>query len=90
MQPLGEALFHLRLLGLMAKTTDVDLVEAFAAGQISEEDWAEMINQCRACGCVEKCQRWLAAHDHAEAAPEGCNNADRLQQLHAKKEPVGG
>lgn len=83
MQPLGDSRVHLRLLGLMAKTVDADLVEAFAEGEITPEEWAGMVNRCRACGCVERCERWLAAHDHAEEAPEGCNNADRLGSLRA-------
>ncbi len=81
MQPLGDALVHLRLLGLMAKTVDVDLAEAFAEGKITPEEWAKMVNRCRACGCVERCERWLACHEHSADAPEGCNNANRLRSL---------
>ncbi|MEL0437533.1 DUF6455 family protein [Phycobacter sp. K97] len=81
MQPLGDALVHLRLFGLMAKTVDVDLAKAFADGKISPAEWARMVNRCRACDCAEKCERWLAVHEHASEAPDGCNNADRLRSL---------
>lgn len=86
MQPLGDALVHLRLLGLMAKTVDVDLAKAFAEGEITPEDWANMVNRCRACACVEKCERWLATHEHALEAPVECNNANCLRSLRASED----
>ena len=86
MHPLGDALYHLRLLGLMGKTTEADLVAAFEAGRISSEDWADMVNRCRACEGIETCERWLATHESAEEAPGCCKNAKVLLRLRAEKE----
>ena len=86
MQPLGDALYHLRLLGLMGKTTGSDLTTAFSEGLISSEDWAFMINRCRACSCTVTCERWLGAHENAELPPECCNNSGVLKSLRAEME----
>ncbi|MEP2716822.1 DUF6455 family protein [Pseudophaeobacter sp.] len=90
MQPLGDAMHHLQLLARMGKTLGADLVEAFEKGEISAEDWAEMITSCRGCETPEGCRHWLEAQERraertagAEAPmpPHSCCNAARLMQL---------
>ncbi len=73
----------------MGQTTGADLVAAFAEGRISSHDWAHMINQCRACGCPEKCEGWLALTESAERTPEYCANAAELVRLRGEIERPG-
>ncbi|MCD9149508.1 DUF6455 family protein [Pseudophaeobacter flagellatus] len=87
MHPLGEPMQHLQLLARMAKALGVDLTEAFHRGEISAEDWAEMITSCCGCDGPEGCKRWLDAQERAGGAvPAGlplgqCCNAARLLHL---------
>ena len=87
MHPLGDAMQHLQLLARMGKHLGADLVEAFEAGKITQEDWAEMITSCRGCDAPEGCRSWLENQDHTEVAakaarpPAYCCNAARLLKL---------
>ncbi len=81
MQPLGDPLYHLRLMARMGQAAGTDLTGAFAAGKISHEDWAALITRCRGCAVPDQCEAFLAAHEHAEAPMPGCRNADALVQL---------
>lgn len=87
MHPLGDAMEHLQLMARMGKHLGTDLVEAFEAGKISQEDWAEMITSCRGCDGPEGCRTWLdaqerAAEGQAESQPPAhCRNAARLLRL---------
>lgn len=87
MHPLGDAMQHLQLMARMGKHLGTDLAEAFEAGKISAEDWAEMITSCRGCDAPEGCRRWLEDQDRAEDAekspvpPGYCCNAARLLSL---------
>ncbi|WP_264210425.1 DUF6455 family protein [Leisingera thetidis] len=81
MQPLGDPLYHLRLMARMGRTVGADLNGAFAAGEIRHRDWAAMITRCRGCTSPEQCEAFLAAHEHAEAPMPGCRNAAALMQL---------
>ncbi|WP_291737705.1 DUF6455 family protein [Leisingera sp. F5] len=81
MQPLGDPLYHLRLMARMGQAVGADLTSAFAAGDISHADWAAMITRCRGCGATDQCEAFLTAHDHAGAPMPGCRNADVLMQL---------
>jgi len=89
MHPLGDAMEHLHLMARMGKHLDADLVEAFAAGKISAEDWAAMITACRGCDAPDGCKAWLERQELAEqgekaAQPPGyCCNAARLLRLGA-------
>lgn len=88
MHPLGDAMQHLQLLVRMGKHLGADLVEAFEAGKISPEDWAEMITSCRGCDAPEHCRTWLECQERAEGEvktdppPNYCCNAARLLKLH--------
>ncbi|MEP4036216.1 DUF6455 family protein [Pseudophaeobacter sp.] len=87
MHPLGDAMQHLQLLARMGKHLGADLVEAFEAGKISPEDWAEMITYCRGCDAPEHCRAWLDSQERAEGEvkvdlpPSYCCNAARLLKL---------
>ncbi|MFC4213744.1 DUF6455 family protein [Pseudophaeobacter arcticus] len=89
MHPLGDAMQHLQLMARMGKHLGTDLAEAFEAGKISAEDWAEMITSCRGCDAPESCKRWLETQDGAAGAggsvepPDYCCNAARLLRLRA-------
>jgi hypothetical protein len=87
MHPLGDAMQHLQLLARMGKHLGTDLVEAFEAGKISQEDWAEMITSCRGCEAPEGCRAWLEnqerreGEDKQDLPPTYCCNAARLLSL---------
>lgn len=81
MKPLGDALYHLRLLGRMGRACDVDMAEAFARGKIQSSDWAEMITRCRACPCVSDCEIVLSTREPQEQAPGFCENRETLAGL---------
>ncbi|MBQ4827240.1 MULTISPECIES: DUF6455 family protein [unclassified Leisingera] len=81
MQPLGDPLYHLRLMTRMGQAAGADLTSAFAAGDISHADWAAMITRCRGCEARGQCEAFLSANDHTRAPMPGCRNADALMQL---------
>ncbi|NVK16028.1 MAG: hypothetical protein HWE35_17800 [Rhodobacteraceae bacterium] len=81
MRPLGDPLYHLRLMSRMGQATGVDLSAAFASGAISHEDWAAMITRCRGCDAPAQCEAFLDANTRAGAPMPGCRNADQLMQL---------
>lgn len=86
--PLGEAARHFWLAQRMAKTTNTDLVAAMAAGDLSQERWAQMVKDCRACTWSEGCVRWLDRQAGAPVltAPEGCVNHSIFLKLKGKQE----
>ena len=40
---------HYWLAKRMAKTTGADLVAAYQAGELGQEEWAQMVHKCRGC-----------------------------------------
>ncbi|AUQ73706.1 DUF6455 family protein [Phaeobacter piscinae] len=86
MHPLGHPLHHLRLIKRMGQVCDVDLSASFAAGQITQTDWADMVTRCRGCREVARCEVFLDQIDRAadtmpKAPPQGCRNGDALLRL---------
>ena len=85
MHPLGKPQDHLQLLTRMGRALGLELSEACARNLISSEDWAKMVQSCRACDVVEPCRGWLALVEREEtqedATIEGCCNAARLLRL---------
>lgn len=87
MQPLGDAMYHLQLLARMGQALEVDLIQAFEAGDLSAEDWAAMVQSCRGCTMPEDCQHWLEVRERQadgrkDALPSvGCCNAAQLLAL---------
>lgn len=81
MKPLGDYWLAQR----MAQLPQTDLVAAMAQAELTQEDWAEMVEGCRGCDWDAGCSRYVAAHERAaqteEAAPEPCVNKDRFKRL---------
>ncbi|MDF1716692.1 MAG: DUF6455 family protein [Antarcticimicrobium sp.] len=83
---LGRIMRHVRLISRMAKTTDADLVGAYETGDLSQEEWAEMVQSCRHCAWADDCDAWLEAHEAAPCAPETCPNRARFAALRQRAE----
>ncbi|AHD08727.1 DUF6455 family protein [Phaeobacter gallaeciensis] len=86
MHPLGHPLHHLRLIKRMGQACGVDLPASFAAGQITQTDWADMVTRCRGCREVARCEAFLDQIDRAadtmpKAPLQGCRNGDALLRL---------
>lgn len=86
MQKLGDPRTHLRLMCRMGKQAGVDLVQAHQTGQLSQADWAEMVQACRACSWGTDCEGWLDRSPPAGETPETCPNASRFLLLHQSVE----
>ncbi len=79
---LGDEVDHIWLVQRMAKTAQVDLTEAFEAGDLTSEDWSAMIERCRGCAWAEGCDDWLSVPGQvAEIPPEPCLNRARMAAL---------
>lgn len=83
LRPLGELTVHYWYVQRMAKTCGVDPVAARRAGDISQPEWADMVQTCRSCQWTGGCDAWLNRLDHEPgAAPPGpCLNGDVLKSL---------
>jgi len=81
MKVLGKLMDHVRLVARMAKATDTDLVGATQAGDLSQEDWARMVQTCRRCNWAGECGGWLDRHEATDCAPGTCLNRDRFAAL---------
>lgn len=80
--PMGDPQRHYWLALSMAKAAGADVVQAFAQGRLSQEDWAAAVQRCRGCGWAQGCRRWLDGADWgAQAIPQGCANRDVLEGL---------
>ena len=79
---LGDINRHFWLLRSVARSMDIDLSAAMAEGRLTEAGYAEMVTRCRARSCSGTCMAWLACQQAiAEAAPDGCANAEELRRL---------
>lgn len=83
MKPLGDSKAHFWQAQRMAQATDTDLVAAMEQAELSQEDWAEMVLECRGCDWTGGCKRWLDRHTDSlvDEAPEHCVNRARFQKL---------
>jgi uncharacterized protein DUF6455 len=81
--PLGDIERHFWLTRSVARSIGVNLSEAMAENHLSPEDYSIMVTQCRAEGCHEACQRWLASQTTAiaDGPPAYCANADLFTRL---------
>ncbi|MDA7966086.1 MAG: DUF6455 family protein [Ruegeria sp.] len=75
---------HLRLVLRMGQATGTDIVAAHRAGQLSQSDWAEMVQYCRGCEWASTCPDWLDDNETAPEAPCTCPNRHRFAALRAK------
>lgn len=83
-KPLGDKKRHYWLAQRMAKATGADIVGAHEAGELPQEEWAEMVQNCRSCDWTEGCVRWLQRNPSADEAPEYCGNCERFAELQAE------
>ena len=86
MKVLGKLMTHVRLVARMAKSTDTDLVEAHQSGELSQQEWADMVQTCRRCAWAEGCGEWLDSHEAVDCAPGTCLNREKFAVLRAKAE----
>lgn len=90
---LGESNRHFWLAQRMAMVTDTDLVQAMEKAELSQEDWAEMVRDCRGCDWEKGCERWLIsqqadADSPNEQAPDLCVNREKFLSLKQALEEV--
>jgi hypothetical protein len=79
---LGDETEHFWLVQRMAKSVGVDLVKASDLGELSQEDWAAMVTQCRGCAWTAGCHRWLDSRaEEVDRAPETCLNRTMMALL---------
>lgn len=71
---LGDIERHFWLARSVARAVGVNLSDAMAERRLTSDGYAQMITTCRAGGCHEACERWLAAQTGArpDGAPEYC------------------
>jgi len=73
---------HSDLVGRMAETLGVDLLDAAQAGRIGEGALSSVVYNCMGCDQPQACEGWLAAHiQGADAAPAYCRNKALLDRL---------
>lgn len=84
MRILGNLMHHLQRVLQMAKATQTDLVKAYATGELSQLQWAEMVQTCRGCAWSGQCQGWLARNEAVATAPKNCLNRDRFARLKSR------
>ncbi|WP_439124840.1 DUF6455 family protein [Marivita sp.] len=83
---LGDAQLHFWLTRSVAKVMGVSLSEAMSQGQLTAQDYASLVTECRQCALVENCQCWLGQQSSiAKSPPPGCANAQALQDLALSK-----
>ena len=86
-RPMGDLMRHVRLVLRMGKATDTDLAGAVERGDLSQAQWAGMVQRCRRCDWAESCEDWLEAHaDGVDCAPGTCRNRARFAALRALQE----
>ncbi|WP_425043455.1 DUF6455 family protein [Primorskyibacter sp. S87] len=74
---------HVRLVSGMARVTGTDLVGAARKGELTQEDWAKMVQSCRRCDWADRCEQWLTEIDTTPCAPDTCANRARFEALRA-------
>jgi len=81
--PLGGIERHFWLTRSVSRVVGVNLTDAMSEKRLGPDGYSTMVTQCRAAGCHEACQRWLAAQTgaHPTGPPEYCANADMLRRL---------
>lgn len=84
MQVLGELMHHVRLVSGMARVTGCDLVVATKAGDLSQDDWADMVQTCRKCTWAGRCTQWRAGQEGKANPPVTCLNRTRFDGLNCQ------
>jgi hypothetical protein len=84
---LGDERRHYLMAAGMANRTGADMQAALDAGVISQADWADLVQRCRACDWTEGCACWLKAQSPGGAdAPGSCPNAAVFKRVKALTE----
>lgn len=78
MKPLGDRNAHYWKVIGMAKACEAEPQAAFASGDLSSRDWAELIENCRGCPRPAACDRLLAAFPTLQSPPDYCVNRSAL------------
>lgn len=81
MKPMGEPRAHYWRVVKMAQRCDVDLQAALDQGDLSKEDWAHMVTDCRKCPKVGACDATLETREHRDTAPGYCMNKSVFADL---------
>ncbi|WP_147405374.1 DUF6455 family protein [Pseudooceanicola sediminis] len=73
---------HAALMDGMAERLGADVAGRIEqAPEAAGRAYRTAVLSCAACGSEEACVQWQADHDHADAAPAYCRNADWLEAL---------
>ncbi|MDA7429964.1 DUF6455 family protein [Primorskyibacter aestuariivivens] len=86
MRPLGPRLSHFWKLQNMLRVTGTDATEAFDQGDLTQKQWAELVETCRGCQWTGGCNRYMERArlaGHQEDAPPQCRNQEALAALRA-------
>lgn len=82
MQPMGDIHAHYWLTLGMARAVGVNLTKALQEGQITRDQYADIVTRCRSCQWCEGCTNWLAQQtDIAETVPKTCANYETFKVL---------
>lgn len=80
--PLWSLTRHYWLAQRMARATGVDLAGAMEKAELTQADWAAMVQRCRGCAWREGCARWLdTPTDDLRDVPATCRNQIKFQSL---------
>lgn len=91
MQTLGNPRRHFWLTIRTAQTAGIDLGSALIDGLITRDEYAGMIDLCRACNAVGPCTLALQAAEMVQERrppPTFCVNADILNELARHEAPA--
>ena len=83
---LGDRVKHYWLAQRMAKRTGVDLNAAATSGDLSQDDWSNVVTRCQGCAWTEGCQKFLGQTDAVlQPIPATCENSQTLKHLKFKQ-----
>ena len=88
-KPLGDRKRHYWLAQRMAKTTGPNLVSAYDQGALDQQEWAQMVQNCRGCTWTEGCERWLLGRESSASVPESCANCAWFSDLQTQDSAKG-
>lgn len=79
---LGEPDRHFWLLWSVARVMGVNLGETVTRGRLTQGACRSLINRCRQCPQVPRCENWLGDNrQDGTSAPDGCPIAADLDRL---------
>lgn len=84
MSSLGDPDLHFWLTRSVGRTIGLNFTEALQEGRLTARGYADLVEACRACPNVSRCQHWLAGKPGpagSHRAPEFCRIAEALNRL---------